>query len=337
MLAAMLAEASLLVALTVQHGPGAEACLSEPRLRRSVERRLRRPVFTEPARAQLRFAVFYSSRGTETEARIDVSSADGTPRGTRTLVTSGHCSALDDSLALSVALLVDQPPEPEPERSTSVAVPTPTAAAPTPTTAAAPTTAAPAAPRRSASTPITIPPDVAAPREPWHLAVGAALQGAWGVLPGIAPAGTLYVSVLPRHFVPLTLMGEAFANRSADRDPGSGARFRLLRVGLSLCPRLLDEQGLSVAWCFGQKIGWLRVDGFGFDHDLSERRLSYALHVGGEVRKRLFAPVSLRGYLGAELPVVRDSFVSSGRNAAELFQPSPVGVAAQIGVEAALW
>jgi hypothetical protein len=327
-LAGMLAEAALLVALTVQHGVGAEACLGEPRLKRNVEKRLRRRVFAEPAEAQLRFTVSYEQRGDRIEARVDVSSSDGTPRGSRSLVTEGHCSKLDDSLSLSVALLADQPPDPEPALEPL----------PTPAPEAAPPSSPPPPPRpRAAPTPLFIPADVSAPREPWHVAVGAAFQGTWGVLPGVTPGVSVLVTVLPPHVMPLTVAGEMFTTRTAERDSSSGARFRLLRIALSLCPRLLQGPGRDLALCFGQKVGWLRVDGFGFDRDLSERRLSYALHLGVEARQQLFSRVSLRGSLGAEAPMVRDRFVSSGRDAAELFRPSVLGFAAQLGLEASLW
>lgn len=324
----MLAEASLLVALTVQRGTGAEACLGDARLKRNVEKRLGRRVFADPSAAQLRFEVTYARRGTAIEARVDVSSSDGTPRGSRTLVAEGHCSRLDDALSLSVALLADQPPEPEPP---------PTPVAPT-ETAPSPAGAPPAPPpSRSLPTPIQVPDDVLAPREPWHVAVGAAVQGAWGALPGVAEGGSAYVSLLPPHVVPISLSGEAFASQSAMRDGRSGARFRLLRVGLSLCPPLLARAERELALCFGQKVGWLRVDGFGFDHDLSERRLTYALHAAVEARQRLFSPVSLRGSVGAEVPLVRDRFVSSGREATELFRPAAAAFTARIGLEATLW
>jgi hypothetical protein len=336
----MLADASLLVALSVQHGLGAESCMSEQQLKKGVERRLRRQVFVDPPRADLRFVVTFETHGNETEARISVTSLDGTPRGTRSLVTTKHCSALDDSLALSVALLVDQPPEPEPELEPPVP-PAPAPEAPAARAATSPAPAAAPAPPPPASakptTRITIPEDVAAPREPWHATLGAAAQGAWGVVPGIGPGFSLYSSIVPPHFVPTTLAGELFLSRDAARDERSGARFRLLRVSLSLCPPLWEQEGRAVALCVGQKVGWLRVEGYGFDHDLAERRLTYALSVGGEAKQRLFAPVSIRGYLGAEVPVVRDQFASSGRNASQLFQATPIGVTAQLGLEAALW
>jgi hypothetical protein len=84
-------------------------------------------------------------------------------------------------------------------------------------------------------------------------------------------------------------------------------------------------------------LGFIEVNGYGFDHDRKERRLTYALTLGGEGRLRLFAPVSLRAYLGGEVPVVRDRFSSGGRDASTLFNPSPLAVSGEIGLEAALW
>jgi hypothetical protein len=158
----MLAEASMLVVLSVQQGEGTEACMSSSQLQHGVEKRLKRQVFVDAAHASLRLAVIFSKTGADTEARIELGSIDGTPRGTRSLVTANHCSALDDSLALSVALLVDQPPDPEPDAAPPPAAPVATEVAPS-----APP-APPAAPLRATRppTPITIPAEVAAAREP---------------------------------------------------------------------------------------------------------------------------------------------------------------------------
>lgn len=316
----MLAEASLLVALTVQHGSGAEGCLDAPRLKRSVERRLKRRVFVDTDPSDLRFVVTFEKHGDELEARIDVASSDGTPRGSRSLVTTSHCSALDDSLALSVALLVDQPPEPEPPAAPAVETKAP---------------AAPAPPKTK-PTPLTIPDDVAAPREPLHVLLGVSAEAAWGVLPGIRPALTLYLKLVPSQFLPITLQGEGFWPAKAERDSASGARFHLFRAGLALCPTLISSAAHALGLCVGQKLGFVEVEGFGFDKNHEERRLTYALAVGGEGRLRLFAPVSLRAYLGGEVPVVRDRFTSGGRNASNLFETSPIALAAEIGLEAAL-
>lgn len=331
----MLAEAALLVALTVQQGRGAEACLQADSLKRGVEKRLKRRVFVEPAHASLRLVVTFSRQGADTEARIDLSSIDGTPRGTRSLVTSGHCSALDDSLALSVALLVDQPPDPE-----VAAEPKPPAAAEPAATPAAPSPAAPVVPsqpRRSGPTPITIPDEVAAPREPWRASFGAAAVAAWGVLPDITAGVALQLKLVPRYFLPILLQGEGFWPATAERDASSGARFRLFRAELALCPALHRGPRLALSVCAGQKVGWLSVEGYGFDHDQRDRRLVFSLLAGGEAKLRLVAPISLRGFLGAEVPLARDRFHSGGRNATQLFQASPIAFLGEIGLEVDLW
>jgi hypothetical protein len=319
----MLAEASLLVALSVQYGSGTAACLSAAALERSVENRLKRRVFVEAARADLRFVVSFERRDKTTEARIDVSDIGGRARGSRSLVTSSHCSALDDSLALSVALLVDQPPEPE------VAV----AAAGEGQTSPPPMIAQPATKLRV----ITIPEDVSAPRDPWHARVGLMGSALWGTLPSVVPGIALYFKLVPRHVYPIVLQGEMYSLAASERDSSSGARFRLLRVGLALCPPLHQKLDHSFGLCVGQRVGWLVVQGYGFDQAARERRLTYALTLGGEGTLRLFGPVSARAYLGAEVPVVRDQFASAGRNASTLFQPTFVGFAGEIGIQAAVW
>jgi len=327
----MLAEAALLAVLSVERGPGAEACVGDAQLKRSVERRLKRRVFVADADASLRVRIAFTARDGEMEARIELSSIDGTPRGTRSLVTTAHCSALDDSLALSVALLVDEPPDPLPPK------PVAALSEPASANAASPKTPAGAAPAESAKGVITIPPEVAAPREPWHLRAGAAGKAAWGPLPGLRPAVVLSLTLVPRNFVPIRLQGEAFWAANAERDPRSGARFHLLRAGLALCPPLWERPAGGLGLCAGQQLAWLDVEGYGFDHDLKEQRLGYSLTLGGEGRLRLFPPVSVRGYLGGEVPLVRDRFSSGGRNASELFRPSVLAVVGEIGLEAALW
>lgn len=316
----MLADAALLVALTVEHGSGTESCANQTALSRAVERRLKRRVFVLPSEAQLRLRVVFAKRAQELEARIELSNPDGTPRGSRSLVTSNHCSALDDSLALSVALLVDEPPEPEDEPAAPGAAVSP----------------APPAIKKPSRV-ITIPAEVAAPREPWHAYFGASARGAWGLLPGVRPALALHLVVAPHGFWPIKLQGVGFWPTTTERNDTSGARFRLFRAGLALCPGLLQRPTHSLGVCVGQELGWLAVDGYGFDHDASEQRLNYALSLGGEARLKLVGPVALRAFLGAEVPLVRDRFTSGGRNAIELFEQAPLAVSSEIGVEATLW
>src|SRR6187402_343119 len=115
----MLTEAALLVSLSVTHGQGTADCATHAQLSSAVERRLKRRVFVPAEQAALRVDVAFSKRGEDIEAKILLADEQGRSRGTRSLLTSSHCSALDDSLALSVALLVDEPPEPPPAAAAS--------------------------------------------------------------------------------------------------------------------------------------------------------------------------------------------------------------------------
>jgi hypothetical protein len=147
----------------------------------------------------------------------------------------------------------------------------------------------------------------------------------------------LGVRVSPPKVPALLLQGEAFLPANAERDAQSGARFRLVRGGLAVCPELTAGARVHLGICVGQQVGWITADGYGFDHDAQQGRLTYSFVAGGEARLRLFTPVSLRGALGAELPVVRDRFASAGRNAQELFRPTLLGISGEVGLEATLF
>jgi hypothetical protein len=168
------------------------------------------------------------------------------------------------------------------------------------------------------------------------LRFGAAAIASQGTLPGFATGVALYFRILPRYFTPITIQGEGFWPATAERDAGSGARFRLLRVGLALCPPISEGVPWAFGACIGQKIGWISVEGYGFDHDANDRRLTYSVTAGGEARLRLVPAVSLRGYLGLEAPLMRDRFASAGRNATELFKPGIIALSGEIGLQVAL-
>jgi hypothetical protein len=112
---------------------------------------------------------------------------------------------------------------------------------------------------------------------------------------------------------------------------------RLLRSGLAICPPLAEHPEFGASICVGQKLGWITAAGYGFDHDHLDHRVTYSLSAGADARLRLFSPVSLRAYLGAEVPLTRDGFASTGDNAVQLFKPAPAAICGEMGLEVALW
>src|SRR6478609_82831 len=149
--------------LELQKGPGTEGCLDQRSLSHAVESRLRRRAFREDVPATLFVKIAITRDRAAWSALLTMHDGSGAFLGRRSLTTeAADCSALHDSLALVVALLVDSPPPPTAEEDE---VPT----APALTQSAAPVTAAPptttnseAKPASEKPSPIVLPPDTPA-------------------------------------------------------------------------------------------------------------------------------------------------------------------------------
>lgn len=131
------ASSPVLVSLRVIREPGTETCVSAAELTRAVEARLARRVFTAASEADLKASVHaVRSRG-RFVLELSLESSRGQRIGVRRLETQArHCSALDDSVALVLALAVDlrrddprltpipaREPEPKPPLATPLAIP----------------------------------------------------------------------------------------------------------------------------------------------------------------------------------------------------------------------
>ncbi|HKO48659.1 MAG TPA: hypothetical protein VJV79_13100 [Polyangiaceae bacterium] len=266
-------------------------------------------------------------------AELRLEDDTGINLGERTLTTSAqHCSALDDSLALIVALLVDAPLS-DRERARSLPLPAPKSEAKTHGSANV-------APERVQATRVDLPESTLAPRQPWRweTSVGATL--AMGLLPGAAFGFELGVSGKPPRAPELRLFGGAYAPREAHAGPGdAGGRFAALFLGLELCP--LEGQVRSLRWstCAGQSVAWLRATAFGYDQNSSTDRLVYSLLARGALLLHLAGPVSARLTARAELPLARPVFVygSGGENAeSTVFEVNPLIAALEAGLSIAL-
>src|SRR5262245_30255859 len=99
----------LVATLEVQKDAGTERCIEKPELAKAVEARLARPVFDVRNPPDLKVRL-HLARPSPNEWRGDITLLDATGNelGRRELVTKARdCSALDASVALVIALLVD--------------------------------------------------------------------------------------------------------------------------------------------------------------------------------------------------------------------------------------
>jgi hypothetical protein len=325
--------------LELVKAPGAEQCLDRQGLTRSVETRLQRRAFRADLPATLVVQIAIERKASGWSALLEMHDGSGAFLGRRSIVTQAEdCSALDDSLALVVALLVDSPPAPV--SPSNDALPTPPAA---PNAAPQATRAAPSAnaevkpPQSQETSSIHLPPDTPAPRAPWRFSLSAEGSGAIGMLPGFAPGIELGFGAKAPTLPEVRLFGGVYAQREQQSDrpgPDSGARFDFAYVGLELCPLERNLGALEWFVCAGQSLGRVRVASFGFDENLSSGHLSYALLLRSGVQLALASRLAARVGVRAELPVSRGvfSYGASDGSQRELFETWPVTAVLDLGL-----
>ncbi len=177
--------------------PSAADCLSRPALEREVERRLERRVFTSRQRADVILSGRLRRDGARWHARLALESASGEVLGTRDLVSeTAHCSGLDETLVLVVALLVDLPRQ-------AIGLRTPR--------------------------------DAPEPRAPWRAELWLGGGALVGTLPAASGVAAVAVAALPPEFPRFELGGFVTTASDATHRAG-GARFRLAGARALLCP-----------------------------------------------------------------------------------------------------
>jgi hypothetical protein len=315
--------------LRVERGLGAESCVGAKDLEHAVELRLSRPVFDTGGAVNLQVSVTFARRDRRGyQALVVLADERGAELGRREIETSApHCSSLDDSLALIVALLVESPEAQAHASSTPAAPPHPTEAKPAP---AQPSTAPPGR--------LVIPADTLARREPFRVDVAAAAAAVVGELPGVAPGVALVLGIRPPHFIELRLRPSWLPGSEAlGSPPGRGAHFSLLEVALTACPLEQELGSVRFSGCVGQSIGRVRARAFGFARSQRADALVFGLGAEAGVFWKLAPPVAALLGLAIFAPVERNAYVARTVDGSErsLFRASPVTATALggIGVE----
>jgi hypothetical protein len=304
-------------ALEWHRSSGAESCLDADALASGVEARLRRSVFAPRERADVIVGVRLGRRPDGAWlGQIELRAAKGQLVGTRELITTAeHCSALDESLTLAIALMVDISADELPE----------------PPQAQEPPPRAPVVvPRRA---PIELPRETHAPRKPWRF--GAAVLGAAavGLLPGVAPGVRAAIGAEPPAFWVTELYASGWPAQRDTVGDGEGASLALWTVGLYLCP-IKTGTDTVLGLCVGQEVGQQAVSGFGFDRNDRRTRLAYDVGLRARVSQRVVGSLQLLAGLQALLPLSRDRFVADEGDGVrrEVFRRPVVAGAGELGI-----
>jgi hypothetical protein len=306
-------EQRVIAELEWRRDPGAEGCIERQALIEAVEARLSRNVFEGDGEIRVAGRIGPGRAG-GWQARLTLATAKGQALGKRELTTpAADCSALDDSLALVVALMVDVPVsevrarDEAAERKRAELAPTPS------------------------PTPLAIPRKTHAPRAAWSWDVSVQATAAVGLLPGIAPgvrAGLGVMPPAPKFELEFSYFFETRAEAGA-----SGSAFSLLAVGLHVCPLELPVGAALVRGCIGQQAGWISADGFGYDNNFQRDRFVYGIELGARFEMPVAGPISLRAGARAQAPLTRHRFFAteSDGGQTELYRVEIIAVAADLG------
>jgi hypothetical protein len=269
--------------------PGADACVSAPELARAVEKQLGRAVFVSSAGAEVVVdgRIEPSTGAPGFRAHLALLDARGGVLGTRDLQTgSSSCRALDDQLALVIALLIDP----------AALLASPSREPPSPRSPSPRATAPPLVVARTA------PP--VAPRRRWRTSVALGGAVAVGLLPGARGALVLRGDVTPPGFVPIQLGGALWSTARVDSG-GKGATLSLAWGTLSVCPLSLAWGTTGLRACAGAALGAVRARGYGFKLSTGAAQVVAAGVVEGRMTQRLVGPMELGLGLGLLVPFER--------------------------------
>lgn len=303
--------------------PGAEGCISTPALARSVEERLRRPVFVSAAAADVSVeGLVQPSEGSGGwSVTLTLRDASGAQLGTRDLQRDGEdCRALDASLSLVIAVMID--PDARPEQ------------APAETEPAA--SAPPAEARTVIQEKVVLVQALEKPRPtPWRFDGGAAGAIAVGPLPGAALGVEAHGLLEPPGWPSLEGFGVLYP-RSVQDAPGPGsATFALGVLGGGVCPLRHHGERLHAYACVQGQIGAITARSEGVLVGLAEEsRLFLASSVAARATVRVLGPLALRAGLGVAVPWLRQRFVyeDAAGTERELHRIAPVALQADLGV-----
>ncbi|MFT3776319.1 MAG: hypothetical protein QM820_64060 [Minicystis sp.] len=290
--------------------PGAESCIAPRALAVAVERRLGRAALVPPAQADVAVEGRIERLGNAWRATILLTDGSGGHLGTRELAShAADCRALDDEIALVIALLIDPAaalaPRPPPRPDTGVPLPLPVAL-PAPSAAPSPT--------------------------PWRFGLTAGSAAGFGLLPRVAAGFVLRAHLVPPRWP--AIVAAAFIWPGNAVTAGSiGADFTLAYGALSVCPGITAFDTVFEA-CGGVHVGALRVGGLGFPFAYTQEQPVFDLALEGRVRRRLVGPLLVIGGASLVVPLRRDRFVYFDAQGVErdVFQMSRIAGVLDLGL-----
>ena len=277
---------------------GADGCITTQALARAVEGRLGHSVFVSPSEAELsvegRVGPVTGDPAVKWRATVTLRGKDGAALGSRTMdAGEATCAALDDKLALAIALMIDpdalsrkdppkdpppkdpppnDPPKDPPPKIIYVPVPTP-------------------------------PPPAPPPKIPWEVEPTAGVGMVVGLTPqiGFAVIGAATVQT-PIRFVGFRVSGQFVFPNGVDLPVGR-AEVWLAKGSASFCPLVGEAGRFYPRACVGGSLAVFHASGEGLTTSRSGDSLILDGHVEVLASYRIVGPlvVGLDAMLGVNL------------------------------------
>jgi hypothetical protein len=291
----------------------ADECIDGRALAEAVDRRWGRRVFVADATANVLVRGSVGRIRGSWVVHLELERADGAKLGSRDIVTRApECSALDDSIALALGLMLDLT-----EQTPASQAPEAARTAPPPTT------------------PITIPPETLAPRVPWRLEATLGGESAVGLLPGLAIGGRLAVAIEPPRLWRIEAGGTVWQERDAEAAAG-GASVSMWTLDLAICPLSFEREALAAWACIAQRAGTVRAEGVGFDRNAAQKDTFLAAETRLGATWTFASPFIVHVAFGLQAPLVRLSFVyrDAQGDIGSVYGMSPVAGTLGVGIGA---
>jgi hypothetical protein len=287
----------------------APGCAGGSALEAAVSAQLGRAVFSDPGSADVIVTGRAEVEGEALTVVLEMRSREGVPLGVRTLRSTGDCRALDDDIAIVIALMIDLPRE---QIELFVAAPP------------APASDVPPTPDPSPTPPT-------ATDAPIRMAVSASAALALELLPGVHGGARIGAEIDPTGWMPIELALGLWLPVSAERD-GSGAIFLAWTVRAGACA-IARLPPVDLGGCAAIEAGALHAAGYGLDRRLEPVRPLAALDVLAHLGVYLGDVVELRARVGVMVPFVRDRFVyDTAEGAVPLHRAEVIAPLGELGV-----
>ncbi len=348
------ARAQALYTLSWERSTSAQTCVSSVDLRASVERLLGRELASSgPAMTKVQGQATRDEPAGRWRATLELIH-DGEVLGQRSFESSADsCRDLDDTLSLSIALMLDPDAVLATEAMAVELSPSPNVSQPpseegvigadadlqdapleeTPADeppAEEPLDESPVDPNAEVSTSASSESDS---RRPWRFEIRGSGALAVGRTAPLTFGGLGAFAFEPPRFWAVEIAVGGWGNAALEGQEGE-ADVTGLDVHLGLCPDFLVRNRVRLGACLAGSLGWLFATGRDLSTNREATAITFSFLISGRFRLRLWRALGMNLGVGMVVPTIRPRIVyeDAEGEVVDIYRPPPVGLLVELGI-----